>query len=79
MIAEIVQGLVTAMTEFVPGVGRTLVDAFSNLFWVAGAEGATGELTLLAQGLLAVAGISLVIGCVKLIYGIFRGRLRKSM
>lgn len=79
MIEAIVTSIGTAMTTFVPSVATTLVDAFSGLFWVAGAEGSAGALTPLAEGLLALAGIGLVIGCVIKIYHIFSGRVRRSM
>ena len=78
MISEIVQAIGEAMTGFVTSVTGTLTQAFSGLFWEAGAEGA-GSLTLLAQGLLAIVGISLVIGCVIKVYHIFSGRVRKRI
>ena len=78
MIAEIVTSIGEAMTSFVTPLGQSLVDAFEALFWTAGAEGA-GSLTFLAQGLLALAGISLVIGCVIKVYHIFSGRVRKRI
>ena len=77
-ITAIVQGIGEAMTTFVPDIATTLVDAFEGLFWVAGTEGA-GSLTLLAQGLLAVAGIGLTIGALVMVYKIFAGRLRHRM
>ena len=76
-ITAIVSGLGTAMTTFVPEIATTLVDGFSGLFWVT-AEGA-GSLTLLGQGLLAIAGIGLTIGAILKVYHIFSGRVRKSM
>lgn len=79
MIAEIVQAIGTAMTTFVPQVGKTLTTAFSSLFWEAGTGDAAGQLTLLAQGLLALAGIGLVIGCVMKVYHILSGRVRSYM
>ena len=77
-ITAIVSGLGTAMTTFVPEIATTLVDGFSGLFWVTAAEGA-GSLTLLGQGLLAIAGIGLTIGAILKVYHIFSGRIRKSM
>lgn len=80
-ITAIVSGLGTAMTTFVPNIATTLVDGFSGLFWVTAAEGAAGagSLTLLGQGLLAIAGIGLTIGAILKVYHIFSGRVRKSM
>lgn len=78
MISAIVQAIGEAMTGFVTPVAETLVDAFSGLFWTAGTEGA-GTLTPLAQGLLAIVGISLVIGCIVKVYHIFSGRVRRHM
>lgn len=78
MISEIVTSIGQAMTGFVTSVTGTLTQAFSGLFWEAGAEGA-GTLTLLAQGLLAIVGISLVTSCVIKVYNIFSGRVRKRM
>lgn len=78
-ITAIVQGIGEAMTTFVPDIAKTLVDAFDNLFWVAGVGEAAGSLTLLAQGLLAVAGIGLTIGALVMVYKIFAGRLRHRM
>lgn len=78
MVEAIVTTIGEAMTSFVPSVATTLVDAFTGLFWVAGTEG-VGALTPLAEGLLALAGIGLVIGCVIKIYHIFSGRVRRSM
>ena len=77
-ITAIVQGIGTAMTSFVPQIGETLVTGFSSLFWVTAAEGA-GSLTLLAQGLLAIAGIGLTIGAILKVYHIFSGRVRHRM
>lgn len=77
-ITAIVEGIGTAMTTFVPDIATTLVDAFEGLFWVAGVEGA-GSLTMLAQGLLAVAGIGLTIGALVMVYKIFAGRVRHRM
>lgn len=79
MIEAIVTSIGTAMTTFVPSVAKTLVDAFSGLFWVAGEGSTAGALTPLAEGLLALAGIGLVVGCVIKIYHIFSGRVKRSM
>lgn len=78
-ITAIVQGIGEAMTTFVPNISRTLVDAFEGLFWVAGSGDVAGSLTLLAQGLLAVAGIGLAIGALVMVYKVFAGRLRHRM
>lgn len=78
MVEQIVTTIGTAMTSFAEPVATSLVEAFSTLFWVAGTEGA-GTLTLLAEGLLALAGIGIVIGCVIKVYHIFSGRVRKSI
>ena len=78
-ITAIVQGIGEAMTTFVPSIGQTLVDGFASLFWITAGEGTTAGLTLLGQGLLAVAGISLSIGAIVMVYKIFRGRLRHRM
>lgn len=79
MISEIVTSIGDAMTKFVEPLGQSLVKAFETLFWKAGETAGTGSLTFLAQGLLALAGISLVIGCVIKVYHIFSGRVRKRM
>lgn len=78
-ITAIVSGLGTAMTTFVPNIATTLVDGFSGLFWTAGVGDTAGSLTLLGQGLLAIAGIGLTIGAILKVYHIFSGRVRKSM
>lgn len=78
MISAIVTAIGEAMTGFVTPVAQTLVDAFSSLFWVEGTGGA-GTLTVLAEGLLAIVGISLVIGCIVKVYHIFSGRIRRHM
>lgn len=78
MISEIVTSIGEAMTGFVTSITTALTNAFSGLFWQAGEAGA-GQLTLLAQGLLAIVGISLVVGCVMKVYHIFSGRVRKSI
>lgn len=79
MVEQIVSTIGEAMTGFVQPVGSALVDAFSTLFWVEGTAEGAGALTLLAEGLLALAGIGIVIGCVLKIYHIFSGRVRKSI
>ena len=78
MINAIVTAIGEAMTGFVTPVAGTLVDAFSGLFWTTG-TGGTGALTPLAEGLLAIVGISLVIGCIVKVYHIFSGRVRRHM
>ena len=78
MISEIVTSIGEAMTGFVTSITTALTNAFSGLFWQTGEAGA-GQLTLLAQGLLAIVGISLVVGCVMKVYHIFSGRVRKSI
>lgn len=75
-ITAIVTGVGTAMSSFVPSIGQTLVEGFSALFWTTGE---TAGLTLLAQGLLAVAGIGLTIGAIIKVYHIFSGRIRHRM
>lgn len=78
-ITAIVGGIGESMTTFVPSIGKSLVDGFATLFWVEAAGEAAGTLTLLGQGLLAIAGIGLGIGAVIMVYKIFRGRLRHRM
>ena len=77
MVSAIVTAIGTAMTGFVTSVTGALTSAFSGLFWDATLT--TPGLTYLAEGLLAIVGISLVIGCVIKVYHIFSGRVRKSM
>lgn len=79
MVSEIVTAIGEAMTGFVTSVTSAMTSAFSGLFWQAGVGEAAGTLTLLGEGLLALAGIGLVIGVVVKIYHIFSGRVRKSM
>jgi len=77
MVAQIVTAIGTAITSFVSYVPQALTGAFDGLFTTG-----TGEslaLTNLASGLLALAGIGIVIGCVVKVYHIFSGRVRKSM
>lgn len=78
-ITAIVSGIGEAMTTFVPSIGKTLVDGFASLFWAPAVEGGTAGLTLLGQGLLAVAGIGLAIGAIIMVYRVFRGKVRHSM
>ena len=78
-IIAIVQGIGEAMTTFVPSIGKALVDGFASLFWVEAVGESAGSLTLLGQGLLAVAGVGLAIGAIVMVYKIFRGRLRHRM
>lgn len=79
MVEQIVTTIGTAMTSFAEPVATSLVEAFSTLFWVEAVGEGTGALTLLAEGLLALAGIGIVIGCVIKVYHIFSGRVRKSI
>lgn len=76
-ITLLVQAIGSAITGFVSYVPEALVGAFDGLF-ISGA-GETLALTNLAGGLLALAGISMVIGCVVKVYHIFSGRVRKSI
>ena len=77
MVELIVAELGKAITGFVGSIPTALTGAFDGLF-VSGV-GEVLALTNLASGLLALAGISLVIACVVKVYHIFSGRVRKSM
>lgn len=77
MVSAIVTSIGTAMTTFVTSLTSAMVSGFNGLFWDASAE--TPGLTNLAEGLLALAGIGIVIGCVIKVYHIFSGRVRKSI
>ena len=77
MVSLIIKAIGDAITEFVKVLPGALTGAFDGLF-ISG-TGETLALTNLAQGLLALAGISLVIACVVKVYHIFSGRVRKSM
>jgi uncharacterized membrane protein len=77
MVTQIIQALTEAVTGFATAIPEAMVSAFDSLFVVT-AEGAT-TLTNLASGLLALAGIGIVIGCVVKIYHILSGRVRKSV
>lgn len=77
MVNLIVESLASAITGFVGAIPSALTGAFDGLF-ISG-TGETMALTNLASGLLALAGISLVIACVVKVYHIFSGRVRKSM
>ena len=77
MVTQIVTAIGQAITGFVSSLPQALTGAFDGLF-VTG-TGETLALTNLASGLLALAGISLVIACVVKVYHIFSGRIRKSM
>lgn len=79
MISAIVKAIGDAMTGFVTPVTKSLVDAFTGLFWTPGSGDTAGSLTTLAEGLLAIVGISLVIGCIVKVYHIFSGRVRRTM
>ena len=79
MITAIVKAIGDAMTGFVSPVTKSLVDAFTGLFWTPGTGDTAGSLTTLAEGLLAIVGISLVIGCIVKVYHIFSGRVRRTM
>ncbi len=77
MITLIINAIGSAISAFASQLPTAFVSAFDGLF-VTG----TGEslaLTNLAQGLWALAGISLVISCCVKVYHIFSGRVRKSM
>lgn len=77
MVGLIVKAIGDAITGFVSTLPTALTGAFDGLF-VTG-TGETMALTNLASGLLALAGISLVIACVVKVYHIFSGRVRKTM
>lgn len=77
MISLIVEGLATAITGFTTAIPTALTGAFDGLF-VAG-TGAEMALTNLGNGFLALAGISIVVGCVVKVYHVLSGRLRRSM
>ena len=77
MVQLIVGAIGEAITGFVGSLPTALTGAFDGLF-ITG-TGETMALTNLASGLLALAGISLVIACVVKVYHIFSGRIRKSM
>lgn len=77
IVTLIVNAIADAITGFASAIPTALVDAFDGLFIVG--TGETLALTGLASGLLALAGISLVIGCVVKVYHIFSGRVRKSI
>ena len=69
MVGLIVKAIGDAITGFVSSLPTALTGAFDGLF-VTG-TGETMALTNLASGLLALAGISLVIACVVKVYHIF--------
>lgn len=77
IVTLIVDAIGSAITGFASDLPVALVEAFDGLF-ISG-TGETLALTNLAGGLLALAGISLVIACVVKVYHIFSGRVRKSM
>ena len=76
IITELVTGIGTAITTFVPNMGQGLVEGFNSLF--ISTTGETSKLTYLAYGLLALAGVSIAIACVRKVYSILSGRVRKS-
>lgn len=76
IITEIVSGLGKAITTFVPNMGEGLVEGFNSLFITT--TGETSTLTYLAYGLLALAGVSIAVACVRKVYSILSGRVRKS-
>ncbi len=77
MITLIVEAIAEAITGFASAIPGAMVDAFNGLF--TSGTGETLALTNLASGLLALAGISLVIAVVVKVYHIFSGRVRKSV
>lgn len=77
IVTLIVNAIGSAISGFATQLPTALVSAFDGLF-ITG-TGDTMALTGLASGLLALAGISLVIACVTKVYHIFSGRVRKSM
>jgi hypothetical protein len=77
-ITAIVTGIGSAMTGIIKPIAETAVDAFGTLFWVAGTEGA-GSLTILGQGLLAIAGIGLAVSAFYIAFRLLRGKLRHRM
>ena len=77
IVTLIVDAIGSAITGFASDLPTAFVSAFDGLFINSGES--TTTLTNLAGGLLALAGISLVIACVVKVYHIFSGRVRRSM
>ena len=77
MVTLIINAIGSAITGFASQLPTAFVSAFNGLF--VDSSGTNPVLTNLAEGLLALAGIGLVIAVVVKIYHIFSGRVRKSM
>lgn len=77
MVTQIVSTLTEAVTGFATAIPQAMVSAFDSLF--VSTTGDATALTNLASGLLALAGIGIVIGCVVKIYHILSGRVRRSI
>lgn len=76
-VTALVEVLRTVFTEYVPDLAGAVVDMFSGLFWVT-AEGG-GSLTILGQALIAIVAIALVSSIFRVVYNIFKGRMRKRV
>ena len=73
-ITAIIKVFTDVFAGFVGPLAGAMVDLFSGLF-----VDPTKGLTELGQGLIAFAAIGMVIGAFRIVYGIFRTRVRKSM
>ena len=78
-ITAIVTGIGSAMTGIITPIAETAVDAFSTLFWVPAAGEAAGSLTILGQGLIALAGIGFAVSAFYIAFRLLRGKLRHRM
>ena len=73
---EIVSIIISAITEFVTGMGGAFVSAFQNLFMIKGTGGTFEGLNDLGTFILIFFGISLGYGVIRWITGLFRRESR---
>ena len=71
MGANIITEILGALTDFLAGIGASIVAFFEELVI---ADPLTGELTTLAIWLLVFLGLALAIGIARLVFVIFRTR-----
>lgn len=72
MANSIVSTIITAITEFVSGLGGAFLSAFQNIFLIKGSEGTFSGLNDLGIFILVFFGISLGYGVIRWITGLFR-------
>ena len=69
---KIVEVIISAITEFVAGLGGAFLEAFQHIFMVQGTEGTFSGLNDLGIFILVFFGISLGYGVIRWITGLFR-------